>query len=55
MASMRDRSGVDSACNVVLYSESEGQAALDATHPGHLRVQPSLPLVDGASKREISS
>jgi hypothetical protein len=36
-----DASGVDYACDVVLYSEFESQAALDAyaTHPEHLRVK----------------
>jgi quinol monooxygenase YgiN len=36
-----DRSGVDYACDVVLYSEFESQAALDAyaMHPEHLRVR----------------
>lgn len=36
-----DRSGVDYACDVVLYSEFESQAALDAyaVHPEHLRVR----------------
>jgi quinol monooxygenase YgiN len=36
-----DTSGVDYACDVVLYSEFESQAALDAyaTHPEHLRVK----------------
>ncbi|MDP1684871.1 Dabb family protein [Hydrogenophaga sp.] len=36
-----DRSGVDYACDVVLYSEFESQAALDAyaSHPDHLRVR----------------
>ena len=36
-----DSSGVDYACDVVLYSEFESQAALDgyATHPEHLRVK----------------
>jgi hypothetical protein len=36
-----DRSRVDYACDVVLYSEFESQAALDAysTHPEHLRVK----------------
>lgn len=36
-----DISRVDYACDVVLYSEFESQAALDAygTHPEHLRVK----------------
>jgi hypothetical protein len=36
-----DTSGVDYACDVVLYSEFESQAALDAyaSHPEHLRVK----------------
>jgi len=36
-----DCSGVDYACDVVLYSEFESQAALDAyaMHPEHLRVR----------------
>jgi hypothetical protein len=36
-----DASRVDYACDVVLYSEFESQAALDAyaTHPEHLRVK----------------
>jgi heme-degrading monooxygenase HmoA len=36
-----DTSGVDYACDVVLVSEFESQAALDgyATHPEHLRVK----------------
>jgi heme-degrading monooxygenase HmoA len=36
-----DASGVDYACDVVLYTEFESQAALDAyaTHPEHLRVK----------------
>ena len=36
-----DRSGVDYACDVVLYSEFESQEALDtyASHPEHLRVK----------------
>jgi hypothetical protein len=36
-----DMSGVDYACDVVLYSEFESQAALDAyaSHPEHLRVK----------------
>lgn len=36
-----DTSGVDYACDVVLYSEFESQAALDAyaAHPEHLRVK----------------
>ncbi|MFN7122251.1 MAG: Dabb family protein [Hydrogenophaga sp.] len=39
-----DRSGVDYACDVVLYSEFESQAALDAyaTHPEHLRVRQAI-------------
>ncbi len=39
-----DRSGVDYACDVVLYSEFESQQALDnyATHPEHLRVRDEL-------------
>ncbi len=36
-----DHSGVDYACDVVLYSEFDSQEALDAyaTHPEHLRVK----------------
>jgi quinol monooxygenase YgiN len=36
-----DSSGVDYACDVVLYTEFESQAALDAygSHPEHLRVK----------------
>lgn len=36
-----DSSGVDYACDVVLYSEFESRAALDAyaSHPEHLRVK----------------
>lgn len=39
-----DASGVDYACDVVLYSEFESQAALDAyaSHPEHLRVKQEL-------------
>ncbi|MFC5496041.1 Dabb family protein [Caenimonas terrae] len=39
-----DSSGADYACDVVLYSEFESQAALDAyaTHPEHLRVKQEL-------------
>ena len=39
-----DRSHVDYACDVVLYSEFESQQALDAyaTHPEHLRVRTEL-------------
>ena len=39
-----NRSPVDYACDVVLYSEFESQAALDAyaTHPEHLRVRNEL-------------
>ncbi len=39
-----DSSGVDYACDVVLYTEFETQAALDAyaTHPEHLRVKHEL-------------
>jgi len=39
-----DHSGVDYACDVVLYSEFESQAALDAyaNHPEHLRVKDEL-------------
>lgn len=39
-----DGSGVDYACDVVLYSEFDSQAALDAyaTHPEHLRVRREL-------------
>ncbi|ROZ79886.1 Dabb family protein [Ramlibacter sp. WS9] len=39
-----DRSAVDYACDVVLFSEFESQAALDAyaTHPEHLRVKREL-------------
>ena len=36
-----DASGVDYACDVVLYSEFDSQASLDAyaVHPEHLRVR----------------
>lgn len=39
-----DGSGVDYACDVVLVSDFESQAALDAyaTHPEHLRVKNEL-------------
>ena len=39
-----DCSGVEYACDVVLYSEFESQAALDAyaQHPEHLRVRDEL-------------
>jgi hypothetical protein len=39
-----DTSGADYACDVVLYSEFETQAALDAyaTHPEHLRVRSEI-------------
>lgn len=39
-----DTSGVDYACDVVLYSEFASQAALDAyaSHPEHLRVKQAL-------------
>lgn len=39
-----DRSDVDYACDVVLYSEFESQAALDAyaSHPEHQRVKDEL-------------
>lgn len=39
-----DSSAIDYACDVVLYSEFESQAALDAygTHPEHLRVKHEL-------------
>jgi hypothetical protein len=39
-----DSSRIDYACDVVLYSEFESQAALDAygTHPEHLRVKSEL-------------
>lgn len=39
-----DTSAVDYACDVVLYSEFESQAALDAyaVHPEHLRVRHAL-------------
>ncbi len=39
-----DTSRVDYACDVVLYSEFESQAALDAyaSHPEHLRVKQEL-------------
>lgn len=39
-----DISRIDYACDVVLYSEFESQAALDAygTHPEHLRVKREL-------------
>jgi quinol monooxygenase YgiN len=39
-----DQSGVDYACDVVLYSEFESQQALDgyAVHPEHTRVRQEL-------------
>lgn len=39
-----DSSRIDYACDVVLYSEFESQAALDAyaAHPEHLRVKQEL-------------
>jgi hypothetical protein len=39
-----DTSGVNYACDVVLYTEFTDQAALDAyaTHPEHLRVKKEL-------------
>jgi quinol monooxygenase YgiN len=39
-----DSSGVDYACDVVLVSDFESQAALDAyaTHPEHLRVKAEI-------------
>jgi heme-degrading monooxygenase HmoA len=39
-----DHSSVDYACDVVLYTEFESQAALDAyaSHPAHLRVKSEL-------------
>lgn len=39
-----DTSGVDYACDVVLVSDFESQAALDAyaTHPEHLRVKAEI-------------
>jgi CMP-2-keto-3-deoxyoctulosonic acid synthetase len=39
-----DSSRIDYACDVVLYSEFESQAALDAyaVHPEHLRVKNEL-------------
>lgn len=39
-----DTSGVDYACDVVLYSEFDSQAALDSygEHPEHLRVKQEL-------------
>lgn len=39
-----DESGVDYACDVVLVSDFESQAALDAyaTHPEHLRVKAEI-------------
>jgi hypothetical protein len=39
-----DASGVDYACDVVLYSEFDSQAALDnyGNHPEHLRVKQEL-------------
>ena len=39
-----DSSRIDDACDVVLYSEFESQAALDAyaLHPEHLRVKQEL-------------
>lgn len=39
-----DSSGVDYACDVVLYSEFDSQASLDgyASHPEHLRIRAEL-------------
>ena len=39
-----DSSRIDYACDVVLYTEFESQAALDAyaTHPEHLRIKAEL-------------
>ena len=39
-----DSSGIDYACDVVLYTEFDSQAALDAyaSHPEHLRVKDEL-------------
>lgn len=39
-----DSSGIDYACDVVLYSEFESQEALDAyaTHPAHVRLRKQL-------------
>lgn len=39
-----DSSGVDYACDVVLYSEFDSQQSLDAyaTHPEHMRVRQAL-------------
>lgn len=39
-----DHSGVDYACDVVLYAEFDSQAALDAYagHPEHLRVRQAI-------------
>lgn len=39
-----DTSRVDYACDVVLYTEFDSQASLDAyaTHPAHLRVKQAL-------------
>lgn len=39
-----DTSGIDYACDVVLYSEFESQAALDAygSHPEHVRVKAEI-------------
>lgn len=39
-----DRSRIDYACDVVLYSEFDSQEALDAyaSHPEHLRVRAEL-------------
>ncbi|MDP1565412.1 MAG: Dabb family protein [Polaromonas sp.] len=39
-----DTSGIDYACDVVLYTEFASQAALDAygSHPEHLRVKQEL-------------
>jgi Stress responsive A/B Barrel Domain len=39
-----DTSGVDYACDVVLYTEFDDQQSLDdyATHPEHLRVRAEL-------------
>jgi len=39
-----DHSRIDYACDVVLYSEFDSQAALDAyaSHPEHLRVKQAL-------------
>ena len=57
-----DSSRIDYACDMVLYSEFESQAALDAygTHPEHVRVKAELAdlriaryQVDYAVRRDI--